>query len=104
MKNQPVDKIESWLDTKSKEQIAALRNNPEVAPRIAALKAAQRGDSVSDSLLSELDDETETETADVSVEEETPAKKPSGKAPVGRSPSPSRTRKTKATADVSDDE
>lgn len=54
LKNKPTDKIDEWLETLSKEQVTALRNNSQVAAKIAELKS--RGSSMdSDELLSQLD-------------------------------------------------
>lgn len=81
LRNKDEATVDRYLDTLSKEQLSALRNNSQVAAKIAELKS--RGAAIdSDELLAGLDSddepdlmaEPETVTADVG---ETPAKKPS---------------------------
>lgn len=60
IQNKPLDVVRTWLDSKTKEERAALKKNPRVAATILTLQAeaaAKKGNAAdSDALLGELGD------------------------------------------------
>lgn len=85
VKNKDIAVIDAWVDTLSKEQVTALRNNSAIAAKLAELKS-RNASTDSEALLAELDipelpdgdnEDVDDDDSDDVEPEVTEAKKPS---------------------------